>query len=121
MIRVLRSIYIDDAQMGIQDTYTHKTAQTNPAFLVNSMNSENCTAAMDTEIPGYKIIRPIAEGGMASVYLAMQESLGRNVAIKLLKKFDTPEQAQRWTMTGVPISAHSYKRRASSVPRMTQP
>ena len=44
---------------------------------------------MRVEIPGYRIIRPIAEGGMASVYLAMQESLGRNVAIKLLKKFDT--------------------------------
>jgi serine/threonine protein kinase len=106
---MLWSIYIDDAQICIWDIDTHKNARTIPAFLVNSINQEISTAAMDTEIPGYKIIRPIAEGGMASVYLAMQESLGRNVAIKLLKKFDTPEQAQRFQNEGRIIASLNHR------------
>ncbi|HEY7773831.1 MAG TPA: serine/threonine-protein kinase [Marinagarivorans sp.] len=36
------------------------------------------------EIPGYQIIRPIDSGGMATVYLAEQTSLGREVAIKVM-------------------------------------
>jgi serine/threonine-protein kinase PpkA len=47
-------------------------------------------------IPGYRIERLIAEGGMSSVYLATQESLDRRVVIKLLKRFDRPQRAQRF-------------------------
>ncbi|MCX7043100.1 MAG: protein kinase [Gammaproteobacteria bacterium] len=36
------------------------------------------------EIPGYSIQRIIGHGGMATVYLAVQESLGREVALKVL-------------------------------------
>ena len=36
------------------------------------------------DIPGYQIIKQIGQGGMASVYLAIQESLGREVALKLM-------------------------------------
>jgi hypothetical protein len=42
---------------------------------------------MDTPpplIPGYRIIRAISSGGMASVYLAIQESFGREVALKVM-------------------------------------
>lgn len=48
------------------------------------------------EIPGYQIERLIAEGGMSSVYLAVQESLGRRVAIKVLRKFGSTQQAERF-------------------------
>ncbi|MCU0289708.1 MAG: serine/threonine protein kinase, partial [Acidobacteria bacterium] len=37
------------------------------------------------QIPGYKIVSALGEGGMASVYLAIQEKLGRNVAVKVLE------------------------------------
>ena len=39
------------------------------------------------KIPGFKIDRLIADGGMSSVYLAVQESLDRRVALKVLRKF----------------------------------
>jgi hypothetical protein len=35
-------------------------------------------------VPGFRIIRPLGEGGMASVYLALQESLDREVALKVM-------------------------------------
>ena len=35
-------------------------------------------------IPGYKITKTIGRGGMATVYLATQESIGREVAIKVM-------------------------------------
>ena len=38
------------------------------------------------QIPGYKIIGMIGEGGMATVYKGLQVSLNRPVAIKLLKQ-----------------------------------
>lgn len=41
-------------------------------------------------IPGYKIKRLLGKGGMAAVYLAIQESFGREVALKVL----SPSQAR---------------------------
>ncbi len=35
-------------------------------------------------IPGYQILHPLGRGGMASVYLAMQESVEREVALKIM-------------------------------------
>ena len=36
------------------------------------------------EIPGYRVIRRIGKGGMSYVYLGVQVSLDRQVAIKVM-------------------------------------
>ena len=41
---------------------------------------------LNQQIQNYKIISLLGEGGMANVYLAQHQSLGNNVAIKLLKE-----------------------------------
>lgn len=64
---------------------------------------------LSINIPGYKIERLIAEGGMASVYLAVQESLDRPVALKLLRKFDNPAQAQRFLNEGKIIASLEHR------------
>ncbi len=52
------------------------------------------------DIPGFRIIKPIAEGGMATVFLAIQESLNRKVALKVLKKFERADQSERFINEG---------------------
>ena len=38
------------------------------------------------DIPGYEMISELGEGGMATVYLAIQHSLDRKVAIKVMRR-----------------------------------
>ncbi|MGE4070707.1 MAG: serine/threonine-protein kinase [Lysobacterales bacterium] len=49
------------------------------------------------EIPGYKLLKQIGSGGMATVYLAVQISLDRKVAIKVLRSAgdDDPERTEK--------------------------
>ncbi len=37
-------------------------------------------------IPGYELQKPVGEGGMATVFLAVQQSLNRKVAIKIMRR-----------------------------------
>ena len=54
------------------------------------------------QIPGYQIERELGQGGMAIVYLAMQESLHRHVALKVIKPVLTTDEefAQRFLREG---------------------
>ena len=38
------------------------------------------------EIPGYRLVRELGRGGMATVYLAIQEKFDREVAIKIMDR-----------------------------------
>ena len=63
------------------------------------------------EIPGYRILRPLGQGGMATVYLAVQESLGREVALKVL----APSLAQD------PVSTERFLREARTAAKLHHP
>ncbi len=43
-------------------------------------------ASDSIQIPGYEILRPLGSGGMSTVYLALQRSLDRKVAIKVMRR-----------------------------------
>jgi serine/threonine protein kinase len=60
-------------------------------------------------IPGYKIISKLNEGGMAVVYLGIQEKLNRKVAIKILEPFllitkDTAVRFEKEAKTAASLS-----------------
>lgn len=55
------------------------------------------------EIPGYKVEKEIGKGGMATVYLATQESLDRSVVLKILdrvQRSSSEEMTQRFVDEG---------------------
>ncbi len=62
------------------------------------------------EIPGYKIERQIGKGGMATVYLATQQSLGRHVVLKVMEaRFDDgAEFAKRFLNEGHLLAAVNH-------------
>ena len=62
----------------------------------------NTVANESVEIPGYRVERAIGVGGMASVYLALQESLDREVALKVMSSAlaDNEEFADRFLKEG---------------------
>lgn len=72
---------------------------------------ESCAAMNDApalpEIPGYRLIQPLGRGGMASVWLATQESLDRSVAIKIL---DPPRAAGEEWLQRFASEAHTIAR-----------
>jgi serine/threonine protein kinase len=47
-------------------------------------------------VPGHRIVRRLGQGGMATVYLAVQESLDRQVAIKVMAPIADEAHAQRF-------------------------
>jgi hypothetical protein len=49
----------------------------------------NDSGASDTDhVPGYRLVRPVGTGGAATVYVAMQRSLERQVAVKVFATTD---------------------------------
>ncbi len=66
------------------------------------MNATVLLKSVDIDIPGYTILRPIGEGGMASVFLAVQKSLEREVALKVMSPMlaSNAEFASRFLIEG---------------------
>ena len=61
------------------------------------------------DIQGYTIQREIGKGGMATVYLATQESLHRNVVLKILDdKVDNSDLGERFLAEGRIIAALNH-------------
>ncbi len=62
-------------------------------------------------IPGYRIIRKIAQGGMSTVYLAIQLSVGREVALKVMSP----------ALNGDPVFSERFQREANIVGQLSHP
>jgi serine/threonine-protein kinase PpkA len=62
------------------------------------------------KIPGYTIQHPIGEGGMATAYLAIQESLGRQVVLKVLDtgRAKSEQHMERFLEEGRMIAALNH-------------
>jgi serine/threonine-protein kinase PpkA len=63
------------------------------------------------QIPGYRIIRKINQGGMSSVYLAIQLSVGREVALKVMSP----------ALNSDPVFSERFQREANIVGQLSHP
>lgn len=72
--------------------------------------SELLTAHMP-EIPGYRVIRRLGQGGMSYVYLGVQESLDRQVAIKVIAPTALKDE----------ISKLRFEREATTIAKLQHP
>lgn len=63
------------------------------------------------QIPGYKILRKIDQGGMSTVYLAVQMSVGREVALKVMSP----------ALNADPIFSERFQREANIVGQLSHP
>jgi serine/threonine protein kinase len=61
------------------------------------------------DIPGYRIKAHIGSGGMAVVFRAVQESLQRSVALKVLKNSETKEWTERFLNEGRILASLSHR------------
>ena len=61
------------------------------------------------EIPGYKILSELSRGGIARVFLGVQEKLNRKVAVKILKPFYLKDK----------VTAERFKREAKTAAMLT--
>src|SRR3954467_3640701 len=66
---------------------------------------------MALQIPGYRIIRKINQGGMSTVYLAIQISVGRIVALKVMNP----------GLTSDPAFNERFQREATIVGQLSHP
>ena len=66
------------------------------------------SSVVDPHIPGYRVEGLIGSGGMASVYLAIQESLERPVALKVLDHPESVEYQERFLNEGRIIASLSH-------------
>ncbi|GAA5523472.1 serine/threonine-protein kinase PknD [Microbulbifer aestuariivivens] len=62
-------------------------------------------------IPGYRILKKINQGGMSTVYLAVQRSVGRQVALKVMSP----------ALNADPIFSERFQREANIVGQLSHP
>ena len=60
------------------------------------------------KIPGYRVDKVLGKGGMATVYLATQMSLGRPVSLKVLNDPETPQFFERFFNEGRCVARLSH-------------
>lgn len=63
------------------------------------------------QIPGYRVIRRISHGGMSTVYLAVQLSVGREVALKIMSP----------VLNADPVFGRRFQREANIVGQLSHP
>lgn len=68
----------------------------------------SASGVVDPHIPGYRVEGLIGAGGMASVYLAIQESLERPVALKVLDHPESTEYQERFLNEGRIIASLTH-------------
>ncbi|MFK8003131.1 MAG: protein kinase [Polyangiales bacterium] len=69
-----------------------RTLSESPDFSKTIVPNEAPTAAALSERPGVELLSVIGEGGMAQVHLAEQTTLGRQVAVKMLRPDQRSEE-----------------------------
>jgi len=69
------------------------------------------TSNTSLEIPGYRILKKINQGGMSTVYLAIQRSVGRQVALKVMSP----------VLNADPIFSERFQREANIVGQLSHP
>ena len=89
-----------------------RAAQITP--LNASLNEAPSAAASPVRmpgVPGYRMVRRLGQGGMATVYLAVQESLDRQVAIKVMASIATADEQH----------AHRFEHEARTIGKLEHP
>ncbi len=78
----------------------------------SSVSTQKLVQATDyPHIPGYRFLRRLGQGGMASVYLAMQQSLDRPVSIKVMEREALEDE----------ISKQRFEHEARTIAKLNHP
>jgi uncharacterized RDD family membrane protein YckC len=101
-----------------EDTVTHPTTPANRAWRDSDggrtipLGGERPAAPPPERVAGYKLIRALGSGGMGTVYEALDETLGRRVALKLIapEYVSSREAVERFRQEGRMASALEHPR-----------